>query len=86
MNQLQHETSPYLLQHKNNPVDWYPWKEEVLQKAQQENKLLIISVGYAACHWCHHGGGLYSLYVPKSFPRPCRRDHSSSRTQRPQLA
>jgi uncharacterized protein YyaL (SSP411 family) len=53
MNQLQHETSPYLLQHKNNPVDWYPWKEEVLQKAQQENKLLIISVGYAACHWCH---------------------------------
>jgi hypothetical protein len=53
MNQLQHETSPYLLQHKNNPVDWFPWKEEVLQKAQQENKLLIISVGYAACHWCH---------------------------------
>jgi len=53
MNQLQYETSPYLLQHKNNPVDWFPWKEEALQKAQQENKLLIISVGYAACHWCH---------------------------------
>ena len=53
MNHLQYETSPYLLQHKNNPVDWFPWKEDVLQKAQLENKLLIISVGYAACHWCH---------------------------------
>ncbi|MCC6582523.1 MAG: thioredoxin domain-containing protein [Chitinophagales bacterium] len=53
MNQLQHETSPYLLQHKNNPVNWFSWKDEILQKAQQEQKLLIISVGYAACHWCH---------------------------------
>ncbi len=53
MNQLQHETSPYLLQHQNNPVNWFPWKEDALQKAQEENKLLIISVGYAACHWCH---------------------------------
>jgi uncharacterized protein YyaL (SSP411 family) len=47
MNQLQHETSPYLLQHQNNPVNWFPWKEDALQKAQEENKLLIISVGYA---------------------------------------
>lgn len=53
MNQLQYETSPYLLQHKYNPVAWFPWKGDALQKAQQENKLLIISVGYAACHWCH---------------------------------
>jgi hypothetical protein len=53
MNHLQYETSPYLLQHQNNPVNWYPWKEDALQKAQQENKLLVISVGYAACHWCH---------------------------------
>jgi uncharacterized protein len=53
MNQLQYETSPYLLQHQNNPVDWYPWKDYALAKAVQENKLLIISVGYAACHWCH---------------------------------
>ena len=53
MNHLQYETSPYLLQHQNNPVNWYPWKEDTLQKAQQENKLLVISVGYAACHWCH---------------------------------
>ncbi|MFN8295803.1 MAG: thioredoxin domain-containing protein [Chitinophagales bacterium] len=53
MNQLQHETSPYLLQHKSNPVDWFPWSDVALRKAKQEHKLLIISVGYAACHWCH---------------------------------
>lgn len=53
MNQLQFETSPYLLQHKNNPVDWFPWSTRALEKAGIENKLLIISVGYAACHWCH---------------------------------
>lgn len=53
MNQLQYETSPYLLQHKDNPVDWFPWSSEALEKASRENKLLIISVGYAACHWCH---------------------------------
>ena len=52
-NHLIHESSPYLLQHAYNPVDWYPWGEEALQKAQSENKLLIISIGYAACHWCH---------------------------------
>src|SRR5579875_1082627 len=52
-NRLSSETSPYLLQHAHNPVNWYPWCEEALQKAQQENKLLIISIGYAACHWCH---------------------------------
>ena len=52
-NHLIHETSPYLLQHAHNPVDWYPWGEEALQKAKDENKMLLISVGYAACHWCH---------------------------------
>ncbi|MBB6478950.1 thioredoxin domain-containing protein [Spirochaeta isovalerica] len=52
-NRLQYETSPYLLQHSTNPVDWYPWGEEALKKAEKENKLLIISIGYAACHWCH---------------------------------
>ncbi len=52
-NQLIHESSPYLLQHAHNPVDWHPWGEEALQKAQKEDKLLIISIGYAACHWCH---------------------------------
>jgi len=52
-NRLQYESSPYLLQHASNPVDWYPWGEEPLEKARRENKLLIISIGYAACHWCH---------------------------------
>jgi len=52
-NHLIHESSPYLLQHAHNPVNWYPWGEEALKKAKDENKLLIISIGYAACHWCH---------------------------------
>ncbi len=52
-NELIKETSPYLLQHAHNPVNWTAWKPEVLEKAKQEDKLLIISVGYAACHWCH---------------------------------
>lgn len=52
-NKLINETSPYLLQHAHNPVDWNAWNEETLALAKQENKLIIISVGYAACHWCH---------------------------------
>jgi uncharacterized protein YyaL (SSP411 family) len=52
-NRLIYETSPYLLQHAHNPVDWYPWGEEALQKAQQEDKPILLSVGYSACHWCH---------------------------------
>jgi len=52
-NALIDESSPYLLQHAHNPVDWYPWSEEVLEKAKKEDKMLIISIGYAACHWCH---------------------------------
>ena len=52
-NELINQSSPYLLQHAHNPVNWYPWGEEALQKAKDENKLIIISVGYAACHWCH---------------------------------
>jgi uncharacterized protein YyaL (SSP411 family) len=53
INKLIHETSPYLLQHAHNPVDWLPWGKEALQKAQRENKPILISIGYAACHWCH---------------------------------
>ncbi len=53
MNRLKDETSPYLLQHAHNPVDWYPWGEEALQRAVQENKPILISIGYSACHWCH---------------------------------
>src|SRR5919107_772430 len=52
-NRLAHETSPYLLQHKDNPVDWHPWGEEALALAQRENKPLLVSIGYSACHWCH---------------------------------
>lgn len=52
-NNLINEGSPYLLQHAHNPVNWYPWGDEALKKAKDENKLLIISIGYAACHWCH---------------------------------
>jgi len=53
MNRLIHETSPYLLQHAHNPVDWYPWGEEALQRAKAENKPILVSIGYSACHWCH---------------------------------
>ena len=53
MNALQGETSPYLLQHANNPVDWYPWGKAALDKAAIENKPILLSVGYSACHWCH---------------------------------
>jgi len=52
-NNLINQSSPYLLQHAHNPVDWYPWGDEALNKAKEEGKMLIISVGYAACHWCH---------------------------------
>jgi len=52
-NRLIHETSPYLLQHAHNPVDWYPWGEEALNRAKQENKPILLSIGYSACHWCH---------------------------------
>ncbi len=52
-NQLIHETSPYLLQHAHNPVDWHAWNSKTLQKAVTENKMMLISIGYSACHWCH---------------------------------
>ena len=52
-NRLERETSPYLLQHANNPVDWYPWGEEAFARARAEDKPVLLSVGYAACHWCH---------------------------------
>jgi uncharacterized protein YyaL (SSP411 family) len=52
-NRLAQETSPYLLQHARNPVDWYPWGEEALQRARAEQKPIVVSIGYAACHWCH---------------------------------
>ena len=52
-NRLAHETSPYLLQHAENPVDWYPWGEEAFERARAEDRAVLVSIGYSACHWCH---------------------------------
>ena len=52
-NRLATESSAYLLQHKHNPVDWYPWGEEALERARGEDRPLLVSIGYSACHWCH---------------------------------
>ena len=52
-NRLNKETSPYLLQHAFNPVDWYPWSEEALERARREDLPILLSIGYSACHWCH---------------------------------
>ena len=52
-NQLADSTSPYLLQHAENPVDWHPWGPEALDKAREQDKPIFLSIGYAACHWCH---------------------------------
>jgi uncharacterized protein YyaL (SSP411 family) len=53
VNRLARETSPYLLQHAANPVDWYPWGDEAFAKARAEDKPVLLSIGYSACHWCH---------------------------------
>src|SRR5579863_7444718 len=52
-NRLAEESSPYLLQHRDNPVDWYPWGEEALARARELDRPLLVSIGYSACHWCH---------------------------------
>ncbi|HEV3378159.1 MAG TPA: thioredoxin domain-containing protein, partial [Thermoleophilaceae bacterium] len=52
-NRLAGETSPYLLQHKDNPVDWHPWGEEALARAREGDRPILLSIGYSACHWCH---------------------------------
>ena len=52
-NRLASATSPYLRQHADNPVEWYPWGEEALERAHTENKPILLSIGYSACHWCH---------------------------------
>ena len=52
-NRLSKEKSPYLMQHGENPVDWYPWCEKELKKAQQEDKPVFLNIGYSTCHWCH---------------------------------
>ena len=52
-NRLRHQLSPYLLQHKTNPVDWYPWGQEAIQEARRQQKMIFLSIGYSTCHWCH---------------------------------
>src|SRR4026208_819523 len=52
-NRLAKESSPYLLQHRDNPVDWYPWGEEAIERARREDRPIFLSIGYSACHWCH---------------------------------
>jgi len=66
-NQLINETSPYLLQHAHNPVDWYPWGPDALDRARKENKPILLSVGYSACHWCH-------VMAHESFEDPATAD------------
>jgi len=53
MNRLANEASPYLRQHADNPVDWYPWGPEALERARREDRPILLSIGYSACHWCH---------------------------------
>ena len=66
-NRLAQETSPYLLQHKDNPVDWYAWGADALERASQEDKPILVSIGYSACHWCH-------VMAHESFEDPATAD------------
>src|SRR3954465_6561024 len=68
MNRLAAETSPYLLQHSDNPVDWYAWGEEALARAREEDRPILLSVGYSACHWCH-------VMERESFEDPATADY-----------
>ena len=70
-NRLTHEASPYLLQHADNPVDWYPWGEEALQKAHAQDRPIFLSVGYSACHWCH-------VMAHESFEDPATADYMNA--------
>ena len=60
-NALKNETSPYLLQHKDNPVRWYPWGKEAFEKAKKENKPVFLSIGYSTCHWCEKSSKMYNF-------------------------
>src|SRR5512141_1326364 len=62
-NRLAQETSPSLLKHADNPVDWYPWGNDALERARMEDKPILLSIGYAACHWCH-------VMAHESFEKP----------------
>jgi len=84
-NHLATESSPYLLQHQNNPVDWHPWGPEAIERAKKEDKPIFLSIGYAACHWCHvmehesfenepiarYPGGIWTPKIGGAFPSAC---------------
>src|ERR1700684_3272782 len=85
LNRLADQSSPYLRQHAHNPVDWYPWGSEALARAQRERKPILLSIGYAACHWCHvmahesfedqaTAAGMNELYVSIQVDREERPD------------
>jgi len=82
-NQLGDETSPYLLQHKNNPVDWYPWGDEAFAKAKGENKLIFLSIGYSTCHWCHVMA--HESFEDKSVAKALNKDFISIKVDKEQF-
>jgi len=82
-NHLKNETSPYLLQHKDNPVDWYPWGDEAFNKAKKENKLIFLSIGYSTCHWCHVMA--YESFEDKEVAKVLNKDFVSIKVDREQF-
>jgi len=75
MNRLGASTSPYLLQHKDNPVDWWPWSEEALNEAKARDVPILLSVGYSACHWCQASDGVVSNASHHRHLMPAGRVH-----------
>ena len=82
-NALEKESSPYLQQHKNNPVNWYPWGEEALSKAKKEHKLIFLSIGYATCHWCHVMA--HESFEDEAIAQLLNRDYISIKVDREEL-
>jgi hypothetical protein len=68
-NRLADATSPYLLQHADNPVDWWEWGEEAFGEARKRNVPILLSVGYAACHWCHEADRLLRIWLESAKPQ-----------------
>ncbi len=82
-NALKSESSPYLQQHKNNPVNWYPWGEEALTKAKKEHKLIFLSIGYSTCHWCHVMA--YESFEDKEIAELLNKDYIAIKVDREEL-
>ncbi len=82
-NALKSESSPYLQQHKNNPVHWYPWGKEALTKAKKEHKLIFLSIGYATCHWCHVMA--FESFENEEIARLLNKDYISIKVDREEL-